>query len=511
MAMTFSQYMDGFSRDELRIKCQDRKLGSPAWRAVQAKKTDLAIALARDDDGLDFVQTIDGESDSPDSKGRKSDSDDERTEGSESGGDADGDFGWPDDDETDGDGGGSGESEGEGDGDESQPPPDIMFQAISEMQPVLIPATQVVEWVAQALPKPSPNGDGEELDGSHTVWVARENEKPKKLDGTSHYLLAMALELLMIEHLLFLVGPAGSGKSELARQLADILKVPFYFESFTAGVTESAVVGRILATGAYMEARFVKAFRDGGLFLADEYPCGDPNTIAAMNAPLANGHMALPNGEIIQRHKDFYFVAAGNIDGNEYSTEYVATSKQDAASLDRFCMERLVIDYDASIEKRVIGLRTRARKPRLPAKVETSEEMEVEAKRVYVALKAIRKNIDRYDMRRIVSTRAFVKAGKLIHKQWTASAVIRQFQTGWQDSEIEKALEGIELDAIPTEPDDDGTDEKPKPDDGLVECPNCAGSGRFHGGSDHCMRCEATGRVTHANIDELGSDTSWKR
>lgn len=148
----------------------------------------------------------------------------------------------------------------------------------------------------------------------------------------------------------FLVGPAGSGKTTLAEQVATVLKLQFYM---AARVTsEFKLVGFMDAQGRYVSTQFRKAYEHGGIFLFDEVDASDPDALTAFNAALANGLGDFPDG-MVKRHKDFHALAAGNTFGRGADRQYVGRNQLDAATLDRF--QTFEIDYDEQLEMELAG------------------------------------------------------------------------------------------------------------------------------------------------------------
>lgn len=144
----------------------------------------------------------------------------------------------------------------------------------------------------------------------------------------------------------FLVGPAGSGKTTLAGQVAEGLGLPFYAKESLQDKFE--LVGFIDAAGNYQETDLYRAMKHGGVFLFDELDRSAPEAIVAFNMALANGRFTFPNGETVERHQNCFFIAAGNTFGNGPSREYSTAQVLDGSTLDRFT--RVNVDYDAAIE-----------------------------------------------------------------------------------------------------------------------------------------------------------------
>lgn len=146
-----------------------------------------------------------------------------------------------------------------------------------------------------------------------------------------------------------LVGPAGSGKTFAAHQLAEALGLPFASVCFTAGASETWLFGRQTPNG-FIEGPFPKAFREGGVFLGDELDAADSNMLLCINTALANGLLYNPiNGELIKQHQNFVFVAGANTAGFGSSAVYTGRNRPDGSTLTRFV--KIPVDYDDAVEE----------------------------------------------------------------------------------------------------------------------------------------------------------------
>lgn len=143
----------------------------------------------------------------------------------------------------------------------------------------------------------------------------------------------------------YIVGPAGSGKTTAAENCAKALGINFYFTGAIA--SEYKLTGFMNAQGKIVSTDFRKAYEEGGLFLFDEIDASYPQAVLAFNAALANDFMDFPDGRI-NRHPDFYCIAAANTFGQGADREYVGRNQLDAASLDRFVF--IEWDYDEELE-----------------------------------------------------------------------------------------------------------------------------------------------------------------
>lgn len=181
------------------------------------------------------------------------------------------------------------------------------------------------------------------------------NGKTKKIEGQTHAAFEQVLRVASTQVgdrrlIPWLAGPAGSGKTTIAEQVADALDLPFYCESRVA--SEYKLTGFIDANGNYVTTSFRKAFETGGVFLLDEVDASVPGVLTAFNAALANGKFNFPDG-MVERHDNFVAIAAANTWGTGATPEYVGRNRIDAATLDRFIM--IHINYDESLELALCG------------------------------------------------------------------------------------------------------------------------------------------------------------
>lgn len=180
---------------------------------------------------------------------------------------------------------------------------------------------------------------------------------PVKVEGTPHKLLKRVLSLVacnVSEKNIMLIGPAGSGKTFLAEQVAKVLGLQFSALSFSPGMSESKLFGRVIPRISdgkenYTPSPSVIAYRDGGVVLLDELDNGDPSTISSLNSFLANGWMFLPDGSRVTRHPDTIVIGSMNTLGTGANRVYVGRNALDGATLNRFVIE--LMDYDADLEK----------------------------------------------------------------------------------------------------------------------------------------------------------------
>lgn len=185
----------------------------------------------------------------------------------------------------------------------------------------------------------------------------------------------------------FIVGPAGSGKSFAVEQIAKDMGLPFYFLSVGSQTSMANILGFIDAHGSYRTTVFREAYEKGGVFLFDEIDAGNANVLVCVNASLAGTSCSFPDG-MVKRHENFICVASGNTYGLGANRQYIGRNQLDAASLDRF----VVIDweYDENLEKNLSS---------------NSEWVQV--------IQAIRKRTEKLGINLVVSPRASIEGSDI--------------------------------------------------------------------------------------------------
>lgn len=215
----------------------------------------------------------------------------------------------------------------------------------------------------------------------------KQGDKVRTLpDEYRHPAFPDILACLSVRENVYLVGPAGSGKTTVASQGAAALNLPFY----STGAVGMAyqLQGFINAEGKYMETDLYRAYVGGGVFLFDEIDASSAQALLAFNAIAANDLAAFPCGTV-KRHPDFVIIAAANTFGVGADAQYVGRSQLDAATLDRFAF--ITMDYDHKLE----------------TAISASDEW---TRHVQAWRKAARD----LKIRTVVSPRASIKGGKLL-------------------------------------------------------------------------------------------------
>lgn len=211
-------------------------------------------------------------------------------------------------------------------------------------------------------------------------------DMPKVEMETAHNALPDIVMAVVAGTFPFLVGPAGSGKTTLAEQVAKVLNRPFYMESRVT--SEFKLLGFIDAAGNVVRTAFREAYEHGGGFLLDEVDASDPDALTAFNSAFANGRCPFPDG-VVEMHPDFFAIAAGNTFGRGADRQYVGRNQLDAATLDRFTV--FEVDYDEMLELELSGDPEWARH-----------------------VQAIRRAVELEKVRHVVSPRASIQGAKLL-------------------------------------------------------------------------------------------------
>lgn len=217
-----------------------------------------------------------------------------------------------------------------------------------------------VEEVIAAVVKTWPE-DSKEQFKQHT----REWKQPERVINPVHYpderalpnahqYLGYVLRLSDARIPIFLVGPSGCGKSFLAKDLSEALEMEYGELPLTAGATPSWLAGAETISG-YKSRPFVEIYGKGGVFCFEEMDAADPNMLLLVNNALANEAFTNPvTGKEIPKHPDFIPVATANTWGLGANRQYVGRERLDAATLDRWRVGRVEMDYDGSIEQAIV-------------------------------------------------------------------------------------------------------------------------------------------------------------
>lgn len=142
----------------------------------------------------------------------------------------------------------------------------------------------------------------------------------------------------------FMSGPAGTGKSSIAKSAAEALDMDFYFSGAVQDIYK--FTGFVDANGHYSKTQFYDFCCNGGVFFLDEMDASIPEVLVALNAAIANRYFDFPCGKV-ELNENCRFICAGNTYGTGADAEYTGRYQLDAATLDRFAV--VDIDYSKDI------------------------------------------------------------------------------------------------------------------------------------------------------------------
>lgn len=171
------------------------------------------------------------------------------------------------------------------------------------------------------------------------------------------------LDDLLLGNNIFLVGPAGTGKTFTAEALCRAAwgepaqkMVEINCSQWTA---PRDIVGGDTIDG-YKEGRLIDAWEHGKLLVLDELPKLDPNTAGLLNDALAKTAnrtkgkiptIRSGDGRVVPKHDRFACVATGNITGKRSSPKYKGNNTQDGSLIDRFVGSYFYIGFNEALEK----------------------------------------------------------------------------------------------------------------------------------------------------------------
>jgi MoxR-like ATPase len=240
-----------------------------------------------------------------------------------------------------------------------------------------------------------------------TTVIQLEGREKVELSGRQHAVFPKVLDCVDLREHVYLVGPAGTGKSTIGRQVSEALGIKCFAMSCNPQMPESRIFGFVDAQGVYRESVVYKWWNDGGVLVLDEVDNGHPGILSAFNLMLSSDEMTWPNGEIVKKHDDAVVIACANTYGSGANSQYVGRNMLDGAFLDRFVMVHVGID--SALEADMVKA------------VSTNDQV---AEDWLAVVRQIRANVDAAGLKVIVSPRASVTGAKLLKRGWLPQDVI---------------------------------------------------------------------------------------
>lgn len=222
------------------------------------------------------------------------------------------------------------------------------------------------------------NSEGEE---------EQENQEDLSMTSLKNSSAEMKLEILIKAGLrnIWMVGPAGCGKTTITRTTAKKMNIPCYVVSCGLGTSAAEFNGYKYPSRE--KTPFAEYYCQPSIILLDEFSALDPSVAQVANSALANGILNTTTG-IIERHPECIIVATSNTFGTGADRQYVANNQLDSSTIDRFVGGIMEVNYSYAYESQF-----------------DSEVVD------YAAL--LRLAIEKHALRRVASTRMIIEGDKL--------------------------------------------------------------------------------------------------
>jgi hypothetical protein len=217
---------------------------------------------------------------------------------------------------------------------------------------------QVIESLRPVLRQEVFNGISTHLPVPQAIEVRFPRKKTRTIKPPFHSSLPLIINLAKARANgfpipLWIHGPKGVGKSEIARQVAEAFGVPFHLIALSPTTTEAKLIGfRNAATGDFVTGLLAEAYAHGGLALLDEMDIADPGVLVGLNSLISGRNYRFPNGKVVKRHPNFFVIAGANTTGSGAAEGYYRR-KMDAAVLDRFI--KVHVPLDTKLEAAICG------------------------------------------------------------------------------------------------------------------------------------------------------------
>lgn len=250
--------------------------------------------------------------------------------------------------------------------------------------------------------------------------IIKDGSKTRKVKGVLPPEFKQMVELAAARIPIMLVGPAGCGKTYLCEKLGEALGLPVSDQSCSEGMSENVFNGLLLPIGKggefkHVASPFMDRYESGGVMLLDEIDAGDPNLFTYINKAIANRHYTVAQRwtkPVVKKHNDFVLVAAANTFGHGADASYVGRNQLDAATLDRFKVGLITLDYCQDVELSL-----------------AEADLCAWAWKVRAAIKAAK-------LRRIMSTRVIENLGVMARTYgWKQPEWEKAYFTGWSQAD----------------------------------------------------------------------------
>jgi len=215
------------------------------------------------------------------------------------------------------------------------------YMAADVYQRVLVELTPIIENMTKQAAQANANGvqsiEVKTLTGTH------------KIEGKTHKDFKRILDLINNNIPVLLVGIAGTGKTTLAKQIAQALGLDFYKQGYAG--TKYDYTGFVNANGERVLTPAAQAYKNGGVLLLDEIFASDPQALLAING-MRDGDPVEFAGELIYPHENFRLICADNTIGMG-ATDGYDRNEQDISFING--LAKIEICPDPNIELAVCG------------------------------------------------------------------------------------------------------------------------------------------------------------
>jgi hypothetical protein len=163
-------------------------------------------------------------------------------------------------------------------------------------------------------------------------------------------------------------------------------------------------------------------YEKGGLMLLDELDAADANATTYMNKAIANNSYTVEQRylkPVCKKHSGFVLIAACNTFGNGADAMYVGRNQLDAATVDRFKIGMVTMDYSRDVESSI-------------ATGKCGQDGEALCEWAW----GIREKIRSAKLRRIMSTRTIENLATMTAMyKWAKAEWEAAYFTGWTEAE----------------------------------------------------------------------------
>lgn len=173
-----------------------------------------------------------------------------------------------------------------------------------------------------------------------------------QIKGIVNPKFARILKYLANGENVYMYGPAGTGKNVTAKQCAEALDMPIFYNNTI--YTKYDLCGYMDANGQYVPTTFYNFMKSPkGLYFMDEYDNSQSSALVCFNDVLEDKKYTFPNGETLYLDENHKIIAAGNTNGQGATEEYNDRYVIDESNRSRFMF--VSVTYDSAVEKSIVG------------------------------------------------------------------------------------------------------------------------------------------------------------